>query len=400
MGLCILTRRSNVIVQVGLLIILLMAGWRSMIHLTSSRYASGLLFPFTFFATYSIYFLGKSKRKALHCLLLCTGIACIALWIQKNYNRSQINSNLKIVAEIHDAYNSGRDEYILVSNDEENLRIMRMEKKKNKIYQYIRQDNRTIKEIYNQLSYALDQNTLFDIVVNARNSAPFEPYNNSLTETKHVLSFFSQKNKKKRHFVYAIKSLVACPPVSSSNRISPECGILENGDLEIIDSEQDSYLKLKKHIGTFDPNKEYDASLRTPFNAYFYNAKNIPEPYPFYTCTDVGAISGKYSAYVKCGTIQQGYLIFYQKFMNGNYELSFLIKGTQGTRICILCDKYTNKKWQPVPLAFFTVPNKGLFHPIVNFSIDDLEPGDYFLVGVYIQNGEAFFDNFALHNKN
>ena len=88
-----------------------------------------------------------------------------------------------------------------------------------------------------------------------------------------------------------------------------------------------------------------------------------------------------------------GYLLFYQRFDEGSYEYSIIFSGKTGTTVCFLYDLYKDKKWNVMPLATYTISTKGTFRIGTSFSVSDLNPGEYFLVGAWV-NGEAYLDNF------
>ena len=85
-----------------------------------------------------------------------------------------------------------------------------------------------------------------------------------------------------------------------------------------------------------------------------------------------------------------------QKFSKGKYILSFLAKAKRGTRLCLLYDLFKDGHWEVVPLTFFLAPDSRIYRIEKTFSISDLSDNDFFLVGAWVQDGEAFLDNFSL----
>ena len=168
-----------------------------------------------------------------------------------------------------------------------------------------------------------------------------------------------------------------------------------NGDLELIDSPEDSYIKFKNHIGHYALYFDFDQSKRTPVNAYFHNNPELTQYLPYYSCLNTKAISGNNSARIvtRKGV---GYLLFSQKFYSGAYQYSVTFTGNKDSTVCLFYDLNEKNKWIGRPLATYTISSENLIQKITtSFIVSNLNPGDFFLVGVWVQ-GEAYLDNFYL----
>jgi hypothetical protein len=256
----------------------------------------------------------------------------------------------------------------------------------------------TIKDFYPFLhNYKIvDRSALLNISLNAKEPDKIE-IKSQLSKSRHILSIYAQKNKKRRENIYAVESKATIQILSKNKTIPPESGILKNGDLELLDSPEESFKKLKNHIGRYALFFDYDESKRTPVNAYFYNASIYTQYLPNYNCLNGCAISGNNSAYfdIKKGN---GYILFNQKLQSGVYEFSFVFSGKSNTTICILYDLYKNKAWNETPLATYTISNNNTHRIRTSFSVGDLNDNEFFLVGAWV-NGEAYLDNFCLIRK-
>ena len=368
--------------------------WRILYKIQSSRYAGILIYPFSISTSLFICHLFKSKIRSIKIICSFIAIGILIGLINKNYNIKQINSNLGIIAELHDKYNKTWREWILITNHKDGGRIKRMEKGANNYQTYYLEQTLDDVSMFIDNYIDVSHNVLYNISLNAEDSIRVNP-NRPLSKFKHILSIYSQKNKKKRNNVFSIESKASFKYLSKNKIIIPESGILKNGDLETIDSPEDSYKKFKKHIGHYELYFDLDQSKRTPVNAYFHNAPEYTQYLPYYSCLNTKAISGKNSARIitKKGI---GYLLFYQKFYSGTYQYSIIFTGTKGSTVCLLYDLNENNKWKGKPLASYTISSEELIHEItISFVVPNLPPGDFLLVGVWVR-GEAYLDNIHL----
>ena len=379
-----------------LLSVLFMIGWRSFIHIKSSRYACGLVLPFALLAGYFVALLTKCKRPSTNFLVF--SIACMALflWGKKTYYVSQINSNLFAISELHDLICRKDYNAKLITKNDDALRIQRKEKDNHRIETYRKQvdSEGLIKFI---MSYReINQIALFDQIVSRQNSSFVHNKINSRNNYRQIMSVFSQKNKKKKHNIYAIMAKANVSVISNNKMIPPQSGILSNGDLEIVDTPEASQKKFKVHIRDYYLYNDYNPSILTPNNAYFHNDPRVTQYLPFYNCSNEMPISGTYSAFIatKKG---KGYLLFYQKFKNGNYNYSLILRGEKGTRVSLICDENRSSKWIVTNLGTFTIPDKRIFRITLSFEETGLLNNDFFYIGAYVENGSAQLDNFFIN---
>lgn len=378
--------------KVAVTTILFMLLWRCVYGLTSSRYAAGLIIPFVI---YSAYFIVSVKNKLFVPPFAILLVFTFCLFLRKNYNISPINSHLCIISEFHDRYNNTRENCILLTPTKDAHRIKYLEKNNNPFQYY--SDKKTIEDVRSFIQEYKIVNTklLYDIIINSDEDFiitdifPYQTY-------KKVLSISQSKNKK--HSVYLIDSKSHIQIIPFSKTIQSQSGILTNGDMELLDSPEISFQKLKSHIDDYSLYYEFDPTVRTPQNAYFYNSGLYTQCLPQYNCTSINPISGKYSAELK---IDNGvaYLFFSQKFYNGTYHFSFIVKGKVGTRVCMVCEVRKNKQWNAIPLVYFFIPDKRLYMLQTDFTFEDLGNDDFFFVGAAVGEGEAVFDNFSLSSE-
>lgn len=396
LGLCLdcLLKKKNVYVHVVLFVVLGMLFWRCAYKINSSRYASALIYPFSFLAALFLSYLARAKWKVAKIICFLVGVGTLINAGYKNYNIKQINSNLKIIAELHNKFNSKEKEWTLITSSQDVGRIGRMDGENNPIEMYY--SDKTTDDVCTYISNhrSINKNVLFNVTLKTKESdkinldSPFSRY-------KHILSIYLQKNKKKRENVYAIESRGEIKTISVAKAIPPESGILKNGDLEQLDSPEESYRKFKNHIGHYSLYYDADESKRTAVNAYFYNTSNDTKYLPYYSCLNAEAISGKNSARIVSRN-GYGYILFLQRFYSGTYHYSAILSGEKGTTVCILYDLYANKKWNVRSLANYTIPSIGVYKIKVSFSVPTLNPGEYFIVGAWVR-GDAYLDNFCLN---
>lgn len=398
LGLFILcqNKRKSEYVHVILIIIFGMITWRVVYRITSSRYASALIYPFSILTSYFLVFLirHKSKRKTL--IIIIVGICLIASWTCKNYNVTQINSSVITLAQLHDQKNI-KDKWTLFVPEEDLLRIKQFEKNDNSFSIY--QEDKTINDVKAFISdyKTVGKKALFCIILDSETNSNV---NQRMDEGKyqHILSVFYQKNRKKRLHVYSVESNASVLTLSNNKTIQPESGILSNGDLELLDSPQKSHDKLKSHIGRYALFYDFDETIRTPVNAYFHNDSSFTQFLPYYNCFGSDSISGLNSARISISK-GVGYILFYQRFHSGKYQYSVTLKGKKGTTVCLVYDVFNDKHWDVRPLALFTIPNKGIFKITTSFDVQFPASEDFFLVGAWVNNGEVYLDNFCITNN-
>ena len=156
---------------------------------------------------------------------------------------------------------------------------------------------------------------------------------------------------------------------------------------------------MKRHIRDYSSYFDYDESIRTPASAYFFNGPAVTETRPYYNCSDIDPISGKYSAVFK--NANKSNLFFYQKCGSGNYDISLYVRGTKGATVSLVWNANVNKKWQYNEPVKFQLPDRRLYKLKTSFVADDFQEQDYFLagVGVVTSNGTIQVDNMCLEKK-
>jgi hypothetical protein len=392
-GICFLAAKKNKSLNfyVATFTVLFMITWRLPFGNISSRYYSSLIFPFCFFASCFLEKISIITNKRI----ISTGILVIVFvfWAYKNYYLTQVNTNLFVIGDYLDQTHRTTDNCQLKMYYSDAIRIFPNIKKDDSVKMYF--DDKDIKDVssFAEGFQTVNSTILYDIIIKKNTSLRIKAKNKNII-FKQVLSLFYQRNMKNKHCMYYIKSIIPCNVVSLNSEIFPESGVLKNGDLELLDTPEHSFKKMKDHIGNYELFFENDSSVRTPVNAYFHNATEQTRFHPYYNCTDSNAISGKYSALIKNNRKDAlSYLIFNQAFKSGEYEYSILTKGEKETQICLFIDLYHDGKWDVKPLAFFVIPDKRLYQISVPISVQHLKNNEYFLVGVYVQNGQAYFDN-------
>lgn len=218
-------------------------------------------------------------------------------------------------------------------------------------------------------------------------------FNTKYSRTKLVSKLYSRR---KQYYILNVNSSFQYDIASQSQaESSKEMGILSNGTLEEIDSPDESLKKLRSNIEQYSLHCNYTPDIRTPSNVYFHNNAETTQSHPLYKCTTLNAIDGhSANITVNKGT---GYLLFFQKFPNGKYEYSLMLKGEKGATVSIIYDCYKNGKWIVNPLASLTIQNSSTIYQIKTFfEFNNLSNQDYFLVGATVTNGNAVLDNFCL----
>ena len=385
-------KRNKACMRFLLVATITMFTWRFLYRIDSSRYASGLII---FFSLFSAFFLKKTLFRNGTSLFI--SIIIISLWLLswglKNYNINSNNTNLKILAEVHERENRKNKRSLMYITEEEYFRIKQLEKGRYMLEAYSNTTTDSDLHSYANNYIKAGITSFFDMIV--KSSDKPEKKTSLPNNCKQVVSFFSQKNKKKRHLVFKVQSDTTVYVVSNNTILEPDSGLLSNGDFETIDSLEDSYKKLKSHITNYSSFFSLSDARHTPYNAYFYNDPLYTKSLPYYNCTDINSISGKYSAIID---IKQGYgyLVFYQKIKGGKFQYSALLRAAKGTQICFLYK--TSKSDQQnrlVPLTHFIVPDGRIYSISKSFEVNDLDDQDYFTFMLWVK-GMAVLDNIII----
>ena len=377
----------------------LMVAWRLVFRIDSSRYALILIYPLTFFAAYLLGNLLKSGKKYSKIILLGLLAVIMFFWSKKNYDVTQINTNLNVIAEIHERYNKTNKDHTLVMHFEDAGRVLYHERTKGPCVLY--SDAQAISDFSSLLNNfrIVNFNILYDLIVNPKDTCRIKVAQNRI-RYKQILSIFCQKNKKKKHCMFLVETLADCRPVSRKDILYDENNILDNGNFEDVDSPERSYSKFKAHIDDYSTFYEYNPLIRTPRNAFFDNAASTTQSRPYYNCSNDNPIAGQHSVCITNTTSSGSMILFEQKIPAGEYEYSALVRGKKNTKINLLYYANVEKKWHLNTLATFIVPDKRLYLIKASFVVDTPAKDDYLRVGASMAGGTASFDNFMLNRVN
>lgn len=379
--------------KMGLLILLLsffMIIVRCVFLIRSSRYASILIIPTSFFAAY--FMICKCNNNLFIFSRGALFFLFIFLIFRKDYISSSFHSNSHDIAEAFCLLNKGfPGKFSNIVNNGEYERINYFT---NRMIDYEVNERdpaspSTYLEIYN--------NTFRDTLVFFPQKRGSQ-HNNTFSKMfyKELVSTKPSRDSKTIYKLYLFKSKTLVIPISKKNIPSYSDNLLKNGNLELIDSETDSYKKFIKHISGYSDHFSSSSKFRTASDTYFYCNIDSDE-LPLLNISSVNPIQGKYSAHI---VFDNGYafLLFYQRFHNGKYLFSYLIKGKTNTVAWPVCLIYQNKKWRYESLSSYRITDKRLFLFSTQFSLESLRDDDFFLIGVMIRNGEATLDNFVLQS--
>ena len=380
--------RKEKIFYACLAMIVFMVLWRTLIKLISSRYAICLILPTVVSAAYLIYVQGKRRhvlvRVAFSVAILISGY----LFLKMNTNSVFRNYSSEILSEIFRGIESGsREKHIYVASWKDFSRVYYATRLGDSISS-IRD-----KDIHD---YVLNYRSVYpDTYLNVESrSIQDDPVVVDMLRGRQIASLIDDTDKDKKQFVFHVSSGNQCVPVSET-RIAPyRPNLLDNGDLEQLDTPEESFGKLKTHIEQYAVSRNADEPIRTPRNAFFHTAQELAFP-PDVNTQESGAIDGKNSVRINIPDGSAG-LMFDQRFSNGEYDYSMLVKGKTGTQVCIYYETEKNDCRETQPVATFTVPDKRLFRITSKISVGDLDGEDCFRLGVSVRNGEAYFDDFSL----
>ena len=376
-----------------------MIAWRVVIKILTSRYAAGLIIPFTVLA--AVFLVNSMKRRhlivrlGLFVLIAITGFIVLKM----NLDSTTRNYYSDTIAEIYDdlGYSRGKDYTFLVEHDDYSRMYF---------LTHLGENVGRIKdeEVHDFVS---DYRSIYpDTILNT-------PAKNITDEISHLdnmrllASLIEKKTSKriKKQFIYAVSGRGECVPVSKSQIAPyPENNLLDNGDMEELDSLEGSREKIES-LGTDASILAADPAARTPRAAFFTfvppdesasPVSGTVSP-PEFSMQNDFAVEGSHSAWIHAADGAAS-LVFEKQFSGGGrYEYSMLIQGKKGTGICVFyetCRPDGSRELRTI--ATLTLTDKRLFHATTHFSADDLEAGDCFRVGVSVQNGGAFFDHFSL----
>ena len=395
----LIQRKEKRLYSCLLMLTTLMIAWRLVFRIDSSRYALILIYPLTFLAAYVLGDLLKSGKKYSKLILLGLLAVMLFFWSKKNYDVTQINTNLNVIAEVHEQYNRTNKDHALVMHFGDAGRVLYHEKIKGPCILY--SDSQSVSNLSSFLNNfrIVNYNVLYDMIVNAKDACKIK-VTQKRVRYKQILSIFCQKNKKKKHCLFLVETPADCRPVSRKDIIYDENNILDNGNFEDVDSPERSYSKFKAHIDNYSVYYEYNPLIRTPRNVYFDNAANTTQSRPYYNCSNDNPIAGQHSVCITNTTSSGSMILFEQKIPAGEYEYSALVRGEKNTKINLLYYANVEKKWYLNTLATFIVPDKRLYLIKTSFVVDTPAKDDYLRVGASMTRGTAYFDNFMLYSVN
>ncbi len=190
-----------------LIFIIIPIVWRILFQISTPRYAIILIYPFAFFATFFVYKIVQSLRAYFFVILFLLCI-CFIINIYKDHSNK---ANLAFVSEFHDKLYSKNECNALLMAEKDVFRTKLLEKHNNRFEVY--DSNFSTRDlIYFVDTYtSIGKTTYIDFVLDSEMN-PYLLVNNP--KCKPILSFFSGNNKKKRHFIFELKTLPprAVPP--------------------------------------------------------------------------------------------------------------------------------------------------------------------------------------------
>jgi len=391
--------RKEKFFYVSLALIGFMMIWRIVIGINSSRYASGLILPFAVFAAYLLYDSGRKRhfqiRLALYIALICSGFF-LPKMIQDSVFR---NTGSDVMAEMFkDLEQTHREDLFRVSGKDFS-RIL-----------YASHLGRNLKVTVWDEKRDRDRMLLYDHLLHYDLVNPPETLLNVDLRTvrdnkevwdhirpKIIASLIEDTKKDKKQLVLSLTPDNQCVPIPES-RIAPyQPNLLDNGDLEELDTPEESFGKLKVHLlNDSAQHSQPDPAARTPRSAFFALAPDT-DSLPEVNVQNDFAIAGNHSARIhQAAEDGNTFLMFDKRFSNGEYEYSMLIQGETDTFASIICEVNKDGKREIRTIATLYLLDKRLFQVKTHFSVEDLGEGDYFLAGVSVKHGEAYFDNFSL----
>jgi len=362
-----------------------MIAWRVKIGIISSRYTAGMIIPFVALASIFLYSCGKRRHAVVRYALYAFLVGSAFIYVKMDFDSMTRNHYRDVIAEVFtDLDNSGGKYTFLL--DESDYRRLNMPLG----------FHGTVKPMNGEKfhQYVSDYKTVYPETVVNVDSKNASAYPGGLDYVKKLVSISQNEKGTKRQLIYVLTSDNQCVPVSLNRAAPYQPNLLDNGDLEILDSVEDSYRKLKSGIGQYSLFYTADEKIRTPRNACFLTDSKLSS-LPEFSAANSNAIGGSHSARIRFPKGAAD-LMFQQHFSGGKYEYSMLVQGQTGTDVCAMYISHSDRGEQAVPLASFTIPDKRLYRITARFDFDSPGDGDFFTVGASVRNGEASLDNFSL----
>lgn len=388
--------RKEKMFYIGLIAVGFMVAWRVLFRIETSRYAAGLILPFVVFASYFLYNAGK-RRHGFVRLVLYTAIACTGIIILKmNVDSVSRNKSAVTIAEVFRNIDGNRGNHMFRAPWKDFRRI----------YYFCHMDD-NILGVYSVPKLILNYSEVYmDTVLNVEAKdmkddaldagvSEHAVWDKLKRDARLIASVIEESNSKKKQLVYILSSDNQCIPVLK-DRIPPyRPNLLDNGDLEDLDTPEESREKLEANLGEYALSSDgADSAVRTPRASYF-SVKSGSESIPEVGIRNDFPIDGNNSAWIRIpnGT---AFLTFDRQFSNGMYEYSALVQGEKGTMVRILYVVCKDGSRKTRTVATLRIPDKRIFLITAHFSVDDLGQNDFFQAGASVQNGEAYLDDFSL----
>lgn len=380
--------RKEKMFHVCLAVVGFMAVWRILANIDTSRYAAGLILPFVVFASYFLYN-SRKRRHGFVRFVLYVAIACSGFIILKmNCDSVTRNESAVVVSETFRTIDATNGNHMFRAPWKDFRRIY--------YYSHMK-DN--IMGVYDPAKLIMDYNYVFkDMVLNieAKNIADYPDVQKKLKQKyKLIASLIEESNVKKKQFIYILSSDNRCVPVLKEEIPPYRPNLLDNGDLEELDTPEESLEKLKSHFKHYAQSTDVaNMTVRTPRAACF-SAESSSSSLPEASALNDFRIAGNNSARIRIphGTAS---MVFDRRFSNGDYEYSVLTQGKKGTRVRLLYEVGKGGSREVRQIATLLIPDGRLFLITAHFSVEDLGQDDFFQVGASVQNGEAYLDNFSL----
>lgn len=383
--------------KIGQLAMIYLAGIAVMIPLTilivkiydTSRYATGLILPFTVFAAIFLYDFAKRRHILIRLFLLayiiCTGIIILKM----NFDDMSKNHFCYLLAETYDHLDQNGDKNLFKTYSSHFHRISRLSKINKEAHVSVFD---TLVDLDITLDYQAYPHSNLFLNIPKENISDDTAALSNLKMLAHIVA---NEKGTKRQFIYSWISANQCTPVSGDKIPPYEPNLLDNGDFEVLDSAEESYEKLKAHIADYSSLcNTADEAVRTPRFVY-YQAEGDLSSHPVFSVSDANAIDGHNSARIRFPDGQAD-LFFQKHFSDGQYECSMLIQGSRGTTVWVLRDENRDGKRKTKRMVLFEIPDNRIYKLTTRFSVDGLGRDDFFLIGARVQNGEACLDDFML----
>ena len=391
--------RSPFFIYSFLFIVLVIVS-RTIIGISSSRYAVILLYP-TIIATVYLclrlkkiirVFSAKQRVPYPHiqrALILIISLLCIGATLKLNPYRNHFYEAYKIIKEKKaQAEQDGKQlEIWHCGNDSRRLEyytgitpIYMSGNWHETIGDKILSFNKANTIVIFDLTTSPTHKQLFDKFSETASPSPIEP----------LFCSWTSKSKQKMHALYSYENASVLAQVVKED--TPLCGNdneLKDGTLSQLIFGETARRKLPLHMQTFAAATQ--AEFKMPETGYFLVNKTTQDDNLFFGTTDSSMGDGN-AIFMEAKFI---WFLFRQHIKKGKYLFSVLVRGEKQTEIRLITNYKFNDKWQVTPLVRFFIPDEKIYKVSAYFDYTTSEI-DFFRVGVELNNGKATFDNFVL----